>query len=138
MNTYTHNVAKIKEIFEGLDALDEKYEMLIDLGKKEGRLPEELKTADTQVIGCQSRTYLVVVEKEGRLFFQIDSDAFISAGIASLMRMAYDGLNKEEILREKPLFLEELGLLEGLSLSRINGAFAMYKKMVEEVLKRAN
>ena len=103
----------------------DKYEYLIELGKSLQDYPEEKKTEDRLIKGCQSRVWLDCEVKDGRLFFTADSDAIITKGIISLLIGVYSGRTPEEIASDDFSFVEQIGLKENLSPTRANGLVSM-------------
>ena len=103
----------------------DKYEYLIDLGRKLEAFPEELKTEDRLIKGCQSRVWLDTVVDGDRLFFRADSDAIITKGIISLLIGVYSGRTAREIADDDFSFVDRLGLRENLSPTRANGLASM-------------
>lgn len=118
--------------FSMLDEWLDKYEYIIELGKKLDSFPESKKTDDRLIKGCQSRVWLNWEVKDGKLYFTADSDAIITKGIISLLISVYSGRSAEEIAGDDFSFLEELGLKENLSPTRANGLESMV-----ETIKRA-
>ena len=109
----------------------DKYEYLIELGKSLDAYPEEKKTEDRLIKGCQSRVWLDYTLQDGKLFFQADSDAIITKGIISLLIGVYSGRTPEEIAADDFGFIEEIGLKENLSPTRANGLVSMIEKIRE-------
>ena len=103
----------------------DKYEYLIELGKNLASYPEEKKTDDRLIKGCQSRVWLDWSMEEGRLYFSADSDAIITKGIISLLISVYSGRTPEEIAADDFSFLGRIGLKENLSPTRANGLVSM-------------
>ena len=103
----------------------DKYEYIIDLGKRLDSFPEAKKTDDRLIKGCQSRVWLDCEVKEGRLFFTADSDAIITKGIISLLISVYSGRTAEEIAGDDFSFIEKIGLKENLSPTRSSGLASM-------------
>lgn len=103
----------------------DKYEYLIDLGKSLPGLPEEKKTEDRLIKGCQSRVWLDAQKTEGTIVFSADSDALITRGIISLLVGVYSGCTPQEILKDDFTFLDTLGLKENLSPTRAGGLASM-------------
>ncbi len=106
------------------DWLD-KYEYLIELGKSLKEYPEDRKTDDRLVKGCQSRVWIDFSIENGRIFFNADSDAIITKGIISLLVRIYSGRTPEEILSSDFSVVERIGLKENLSPTRANGLVSM-------------
>lgn len=118
--------------FSMFDEWLDKYEYIIELGKKLDSFPENKKTDDRLIKGCQSRVWLDWEVKNGKLYFTADSDAIITKGIISLLISVYSGRSAEEIAGDDFSFLEKLGLKENLSPTRVNGLESMV-----ETIKRA-
>lgn len=117
-----------EEIVEDFSLYDEwldKYEYLIELGKKLPAYPEEKKTEDRLIKGCQSRVWLDYSVENGRIDFSADSDAIITKGIISLLISVYSGRSAEEIAADDFSFLDSMGLKENLSPTRANGLVSM-------------
>ena len=111
----------------------DKYEYLIELGKALEPFPEEKKTEDRLIKGCQSRVWLDSELKDGKLFFKADSDAIITKGIISLLIGVYSGRTPQEIAADDFGFVAEIGLKENLSPTRANGLVSM----IETIKKTA-
>ncbi len=111
--------------FSMYDEWLDKYEYLIELGKNLDSYPEELKTEDRLIKGCQSRVWLDYALQDGKLFFRADSDAIITKGIISLLISIYSGRTPAEIAADDFSFIEEIGLKENLSPTRANGLVSM-------------
>lgn len=118
--------------FSMFDEWLDKYEYIIELGKKLDSFPENKKTDNRLIKGCQSRVWLDWEVKDGKLYFTADSDAIITKGIISLLISVYSGRSAEEIAGDDFSFLEKLGLKENLSPTRANGLESMV-----ETIKRA-
>lgn len=126
---------KKQEIIEDFSMYDEwldKYEYLIELGKSLDALPDEKKTEDRLIKGCQSRVWLDTERKDGRLYFTADSDAIITKGIISLLISVYSGRTAEEIATDDFGFVEQIGLKENLSPTRANGLVSMIDRIKKE------
>ena len=118
----------IEEFSDFEDWLD-RYQLLIDLGGEQESLPEEYKTDNNLIEGCQSRVWLQADFVDGKVFFRAESDALIVKGIVSLLVKVYSGRTPNEILENEPYFVEAIGLKEHLSPTRSNGLLAMIKQM---------
>ena len=103
----------------------DKYEYLIELGKVLEAYPEEEKTEDKLIKGCQSRVWLDYELKDGKLIFRADSDAIITKGIISLLLSVYSGRTPAEIAADDFGFVDQIGLKENLSPTRANGLVSM-------------
>lgn len=119
--------------FSMFDEWLDKYEYLIELGKNLEAFPEDKKTEDRLIKGCQSRVWLDSQMVDGRLVFSADSDAVITRGIISLLIGVYSGHTPAEIAADDFSFISELGLRENLSPTRANGLASM----IETIRKTA-
>ena len=129
-------MADIKEIqdeiideFTGFDDWLDRYQLLIDLGSEQEPLPEEYKTDNNLIEGCQSRVWLQADMVDGKVIFRAESDALIVKGIVALLIKVYSGHTPDEILASEQYFVEAIGLKEHLSPTRSNGLVAMIKQM---------
>ena len=113
------------EEFSMYDEWLDKYEYLIELGKALEAYPEEEKTEDKLIKGCQSRVWLDYELKDGKLYFRADSDAIITKGIISLLISVYSGRTPAEIAADDFGFVDQIGLKENLSPTRANGLVSM-------------
>ena len=129
--TLEEKKADVIEAFSVYEDWLDKYEYLIELGKDLAAYPEEKKTEDRLIKGCQSRVWLDYNLQDGKLFFQADSDAIITKGIISLLIGVYSGRTPEEIAADDFGFIEEIGLKENLSPTRANGLVSMIEKIRE-------
>lgn len=116
---------EVVDTFSMYDEWLDKYEYLIDLGKNLEAYPEECKTEDKLIKGCQSRVWLDYKVQDGRIYFKADSDAIITKGIISLLISVYSGRTPEEIASSDFGFIEKIGLMENLSPTRANGLASM-------------
>ena len=113
------------EEFSMYDEWLDKYEYLIELGKALEAYPEEEKTEEKLIKGCQSRVWLDYELKDGKLYFRADSDAIITKGIISLLISVYSGRTPAEIAADDFGFVDRIGLRENLSPTRANGLVSM-------------
>lgn len=125
MKTLQETQADIIEEFSMYDEWLDKYEYLIELGKNLAPYPEDKRTEDRLVKGCQSRVWLDCGMEDGRLCFSADSDAIITKGIISLLISVYSGRTPEEIAADDFSFIDRIGLRENLSPTRANGLVSM-------------
>ena len=119
----------IIEEFAEFDEWLDKYEYIIDLGKSLDSYPEDKKTDEHLIKGCQSRVWLDAKMENGVLVFNADSDAIITKGIISLLIRIYSGRTPEEILSSDFSVVEKIGLKENLSPTRANGLVSMIQTM---------
>lgn len=120
---------EVIEEFSELDDWMDRYQLLIDLGEEQKPLPDNEKTEQNLIDGCQSRVWLVCDENNGILTFRAESDALIVKGIVSLLIRVVSGHTPQEILDADLYFIREIGLTEHLSPTRSNGLLAMIKQM---------
>ena len=125
MKSIKDTQAALIEDFSMYDEWLDKYEYLIELGKNLEPFPEELKTEDRLIKGCQSRVWLDAAMQDGRIVFRADSDAIITKGIISLLVSVYSGRTAAEIAADDFSFIDSLGLKENLSPTRANGLVSM-------------
>lgn len=108
----------------------EKYEYIIELGKKLPPLDDVFKTEENLVKGCQSRVWLhAELQLDGKVIFTADSDAVITKGIIALLIRVLSGQKPTDILSADLSFIDRIGLKEHLSLTRSNGLVSMIKQM---------
>lgn len=103
----------------------ERYQYLIDLGRKLGDFPAEWKTEANKVHGCQSQVWLVPAGDAARMEFAAASDSSIVTGLIALLLRVYSGRSAEAILATEPRFVDSIGLAKHLSPTRSNGLAAM-------------
>lgn len=120
---------EIVEEFALFDSWDDKYEYIIDLGKKLPPLEEKFKTDENKVRGCQSTVWLGAEFSEGRVFYKADSDAVIVKGLISMLVRVLSGHTPDEIVAAKLDFINEIGMTNHLAQTRSNGLLAMVKGM---------
>ena len=126
---------EIIDEFSIFDDWLDKYEYLIELGKSLKDYPEDKKTDDRLVKGCQSRVWIDFSVRDGKIFFNADSDAIITKGIISLLIRIYSGRTSQEILSSDFSVVEKIGLKENLSPTRANGLVSMIQ-MIREIAAR--
>jgi len=122
---------EVVDEFSMFDEWLDKYEYLIELGKALNEYPDAEKTDDKLIKGCQSRVWLDCSLKDGKLFFNADSDAIITKGIISLLIKIYSGRTPEEIASSDFSVIDRLGLKENLSPTRANGLVSMIARIRE-------
>ena len=113
------------EDFEMFEDWMDRYQYLIDLGRKLPEFPELAKTEDNRLHGCQSQVWLTVNGDAGQLDFQAISDSAIVCGLIALVTRVYSGSSAREILDTEPYFVQQIGLASHLSPTRSNGLHAM-------------
>ncbi len=128
-STIADREEEIVSAFAFLESWDEKYEYIIELGKKLPPLDDKHKVEENKVKGCQSTVWLVASEKDGRIFYEADSDAVIVKGLISMLVSVLNGEKPAEIINAKLGFIEEIGMTSHLAQTRSNGLVAMVKQM---------
>ncbi len=107
----------------------DKYEYLIDLGKKLLPMSASFKTEENVIKGCQSKVWLHA-EKQGDLVvFQADSEAIIVKGMISMLIRVLSNHTPEEIIKADLYFIDQIGMSQHLAQTRSNGLVAMVKQM---------
>lgn len=114
------------DTFSMMDNWEERYEVLIDMGKNLPKMPDVLKTDGSIVKGCVSNVWMIGSIKDGKLSFLADSDAHIVRGLIALLNTVYIGSTPDEVLKTdiKDIF-SKIGFSDHISPSRRNGFFAM-------------
>lgn len=125
MSTVRDREQQVIDDFAVYDDWMDKYEYIIELGKSLEKYPEDKKTEDRLIKGCQSRVWLDARKEDGKIWFSADSDAIITKGIISLLIGVYSGASAEEILASDFSFVEKIGLSTNLSPTRANGLVSM-------------
>lgn len=118
-------IAAIRDELEVFDDWMDRYQFIIELGRKLPPFPDAWMDDGHRVPGCQSKVWMEPAMREGRLLLAGASDAAIVSGLVALLLRVYSGRTPAEILATDPVFLRELGLLEALSTNRGNGIAAM-------------
>jgi len=103
----------------------DRYQYLIDLGRRLPDFPEDLRTEDNRIRGCQSQVWFVAEQKDGRLHFRAVSDAAIVSGLIALLLRLYSGRRPQDILDTPPDFVTALQLESHLSPTRSTGLSSM-------------
>jgi len=133
--TFVQKVKDLKSQFNNCLNDDAKYQKIIELGKTLPKLNPINKSTANIVKGCQSTMYLYTHLEEDKVFFEAESDALISAGLAALLVLVYSGESPETVLKVTPDYIEELGISANLSPSRTNGLYSIHLRMKQEALR---
>ena len=120
---------EILEEFNFFEDWVQKYEYIIELGKKLPIIDTSNKTVDNLIKGCQSNVWLHANEKDGKIFYTADSDAIITKGIISILIRVLSNQSAEEIEKANLFFIDEIGFKKQLSQTRANGLVSMIKEM---------
>jgi len=129
LQTIPETEKEIVEEFALFDSWDDKYEYIIDLGKKLEPLEEKYKREDNKVRGCQSTVWLVTDFRDGKVFYCAESDAVIVKGLISMLIRVLSGHSPEEIIQAPLLFIYQIGMTTHLAQTRSNGLLSMVKQM---------
>lgn len=121
---------EIIEEFQDLTDWMDRYAYIIELGNTLSPLPENLKTPENLIEGCQSRVWIYAyLDPEGKIIYEADSDALIVKGIVALLLRVLSGHTPDEILNSDLYFIDKIGLSTHLSPTRSNGLVSMVKQM---------
>ena len=120
---------EIVEEFSLFDDWMERYEYIIELGKKLPLIKEEFKTEDNIIKGCQSKVWLKGEQNDATIVFTADSDAILTKGIIAILIRTFSNQKAVDILAADLDFIDEIGLKEHLSPTRANGLVSMIKNI---------
>jgi len=129
VNTIQETEKEIVEEFALFDSWDDKYEYIIDMGKKLPPLEDKYKQDENKVRGCQSTVWLVADYQDGKVFYKADSDAVIVKGLISMLIRVLSGQSPDAIINAQLDFIKEIGMMSHLAQTRSNGLVAMVKQM---------
>ena len=124
-----------QEIFQEFEIFDtwmEKYEYLIDLGKQLENFPDEWKTEDNKIHGCQSSVWFKTGLENNLFTCSAVSDSAIVSGLIALLMRIYNNKNPRDIVETEPSFISLIGLSEHLSTTRNNGLNLMIKRIKQD------
>lgn len=137
-STISEEQENIIEEFSFFEDWMDKYQYLIDLGRKLPKMPEEYLREEFKLKGCQSQVWFVGEANENRLIFRASSDAAIVAGLIAILLRIYSNRTPAEILSVKPSFIADIGLEEHLSPTRKNGLGAMLQSIKQRAELSSN
>lgn len=121
---------EILDTFELLDAGEERYRYILELGKGLSGLDDAHKTEANRVHGCQSRVWMIATRDGDHVHFQADSDAFLVRGLIAILLAVYDGRTADEIVHLDPeATFSRIGLEQHLSMGRRNGLHSMVQRV---------
>jgi cysteine desulfuration protein SufE len=120
---------EIVEEFALFDSWDDKYEYIIDLGKRLPPLENQYKLGINKVKGCQSTVWLVADYRDAKVFYKAESDAIIVKGLISMLIRVLSGHSADAIIDAKLDFINRIGMTTHLAQTRSNGLLAMVKQM---------
>jgi len=128
--------AAIREEFAFFGDWSERYQYLIDLGRKLPELPAEWKTEEHRLQGCQSMVWIVVEGDADRLDFHAISDSAIVSGLVYLALRVYSGRSAAEIAATDADYIADIGLAKHLSPTRSNGLAALLAFIRDQARRR--
>ncbi len=120
---------EIVEEFALFDNWEDKYEYIIDMGKKLQPLEDVYKIDENKVKGCQSTVWLAAFYEDGKVVYKADSDAVIVKGLISMLIRVLSGHTPNEIINANLGFIDEIGMKSHLAQTRSNGLLSMIKQM---------
>lgn len=120
---------EINEEFSIYEDWMDKYSYLIELGNDLPELDAKQKNDQYVIKGCQSRVWLIPELKDGKIYFQGESDAVIVKGLVALLLRVVSGHTPDEIIESELHFVDDIGLKQHLSPTRSNGLVAMIKQI---------
>ncbi|MGH8031524.1 MAG: SufE family protein [Luteimonas sp.] len=129
--------AAIKEEFAFFGDWSERYQYLIDLGRKLPRIADDLKTQEHRLHGCQSMVWIVPSGDAARLDFAAASDSAIVSGLIYLALRVYSGRSAADILATDADYIASIGLAKHLSPTRNNGLAALLA-FIRDAARRAS
>jgi cysteine desulfuration protein SufE len=127
--TINEQQEELIENFELFEDWEQKYEYIIDLGKKLSGLADEFKTEDNIIKGCQSLVWLNAKYEDGHVVFEADSQAIIVKGLVNMLLQILSNHTPQEILNADLYFIDRIGLTSHLAQTRSNGLASMVKQM---------
>jgi cysteine desulfuration protein SufE len=125
MSTIEQTQTELVDEFQLFDNWMDRYQYIIDLGKRLPPFPPEWQTEDFRLHGCQSQVWLKADRSTDRLDFHAISDSAIVSGLIAILMRVYSGRSPAEIVATPPDFIDAIGLHEHLSPTRSNGLHAM-------------
>ena len=120
---------KVVENFSELEEWDDKYSLLIKMGRDLGELDSEIKIEKNKISGCQSQVWMHAKMEDDKMVIFGDSDAMIVKGLVAMLIKVYSNQKPEDILSSPPEFLNKIGIDKHLSPTRKNGLGAMLKQI---------
>jgi sulfur transfer protein SufE len=134
MRIQNEQAEELVDAFDSFDGWEDRYRFLIDLGRKLPPLPEDARTEEHRVHGCQSQVWIIAAPTEQNnqevVDFVADSDSTLVRGLIAVLRRVYAGQPAQAVLNfDIEGLLERLGLNQHLSLSRRNGLYGMVQRI---------
>ncbi len=125
MNEVTAAQRELVEEFSLFDDWMDRYQYIIDLGRRLPEFPNALRTEENRIKGCQSQVWFSAAMAGERLEFRAISDAAIVSGLIALLLRIYSGRRPQEIVEAPAEFVSALQLEQHLSPTRSNGLSSM-------------
>ena len=119
----------IVEDFELFDEWAEKYQYIIELGQKLPALDDKYKIEENKIKGCQSSVWLNAYRKDGKVYFEADSDSTFVKGEIALLINVLSGQDPKDVVDSELKFIDEIGLRQHIAVTRANGLASMIKQM---------
>lgn len=133
-------MSEIEEIikdFEFLETWEDRYQLIIDMGKSLPKMEKKLMVDSNKLRGCQSTVYFVTNDNDDNtMSFQANSDAFIVQGLIALILKIFNNKTPHQIISTELTFLKKIGLDKHLSPTRKNGLSAMINKIKYEANRK--
>jgi len=120
---------EIVDEFSLFDNWDDKYEYIIDLGKRLPPLDDQYKKDENKVRGCQSTVWLVADYTNGNIIYKAESDAIIVKGLISMLIRVLSNQSPDDIINARLDFINKIGMMSHLAQTRSNGLLSMVKQM---------
>ncbi len=119
----------IVDSFRYLENWTERYQYLVELGRRLPPFPEAKRIEANRLQGCQAGVWFIAEYRNGRLDFKATSDSAIVAGLIALLLKVYSGRQPDQVLAASPAFIDEIGLADHLSPHRANGLSLMLARI---------
>ena len=129
MQTIDDIQQEIIDEFSIYDDWMDKYSLIIEYGNSLAQLDDKYKKPENVIEGCQSRVWLQTDYRDGKLYFQAESDAIIVKGLLALVLRIFNGRTPYEIIDTDLRFMKEIGLTDHLSPTRSNGLLSVIKQI---------
>lgn len=123
--------AELVDEFEIFDDWMSRYEYVIDLGRQLPEFPDDWKTEENKIQGCQSQVWLHMQMEDGKVHIDGMSDAAIVSGLVAIVLRVYSDQTPQDILDTKPDFINDIGFNDHLSPTRSNGLHSMLRTIYQ-------
>lgn len=120
---------EIIEDFALFDTWEDKYQYIIELGQKLPAIDEKYKTEESKITGCQSSVWLNCFEKDGKVYYEADSDSTFVKGEIALLIKVLNEQKPDDIVKSELTFIDKIGLRQHIAVTRANGLASMIKQM---------